>query len=273
MDIGLAAALFGGILSLLSPCSVMLLPAFFSYAFSSPGKLMVNTGIFYLGLISTLVPMGVLAGSLGSLVSNNRALLIQIAAVVVIIFGILQLLGVPMPGMKVGSETAGTSPIAVYILGTVYGLAGACTGPILGSVLAIAAVGENALYGGIMLAVFALGMVIPLLLLSFIWSRFKKVQAWLRPKSVKIGRWQNTWTGIIGGGFSIGVGVLLLVTNGLSEVSILGASEQFAVESWVMQSTQAIPNWLIALIAVVVLIASFAIRRVVKRKAVVGIGS
>ncbi len=272
MDIGLAASLFGGVLSLLSPCSVMLLPAFFSFAFSSPGKLMANTGIFYLGLISTLVPMGVLAGSFGSLLSNNRTLLIQIAAVVVIIFGLLQLLGVPMPGMRAGAETAGTSPVAVYILGTVYGLAGACTGPILGSVLAIAAVGENALYGGIMLAVFALGMVVPLLLLSFIWSRFRKVQAWLRPKSVKIGRWQNTWTGIIGGVFSIAIGVLLLVSDGLSEVSILGASDQLAVESWVLGWARSISNWIVVAAAVLVLIAVFVVRRFAKRKSAVGLG-
>lgn len=36
MVVGLLGALVGGVLTLLSPCSVMLLPAFFSYAFTSP---------------------------------------------------------------------------------------------------------------------------------------------------------------------------------------------------------------------------------------------
>ena len=42
MDIGYLSAFLGGLLSLLSPCSIMLLPAFFAYAFNSPGKLNVE---------------------------------------------------------------------------------------------------------------------------------------------------------------------------------------------------------------------------------------
>lgn len=71
MEIGLLGAFLGGVLTLLSPCSVMLLPAFFSYAFSSPRQLLSRTGIFYLGLITTLVPLGVLAGTLGSYVNQH----------------------------------------------------------------------------------------------------------------------------------------------------------------------------------------------------------
>ena len=51
-------AFFGGVLSLLSPCSALLLPAFFAYAFQSRRKLLAKTAIFYLGLAATLVPLG-----------------------------------------------------------------------------------------------------------------------------------------------------------------------------------------------------------------------
>ena len=45
MDIGYLGALLGGVLSLLSPCSVMLLPAFFAYAFTDPATLVARTAI------------------------------------------------------------------------------------------------------------------------------------------------------------------------------------------------------------------------------------
>ena len=49
-DVGYLAALLGGVLALLSPCSAMLLPAFFAYAFGSRRRLVSRTGVFYLGL-------------------------------------------------------------------------------------------------------------------------------------------------------------------------------------------------------------------------------
>ena len=78
MSIGLTGALVGGVLTLLSPCSVMLLPSFFAYAFTDPRRLLSRTVVFYLGLIATLVPIGVLAGSLGAFVTAHRQLLVTV---------------------------------------------------------------------------------------------------------------------------------------------------------------------------------------------------
>src|ERR687889_667281 len=52
------ASFLGGLLSLLSPCSALLLPAFFAYAFQSRGELVGRTAVFYAGLCATLVPLG-----------------------------------------------------------------------------------------------------------------------------------------------------------------------------------------------------------------------
>lgn len=69
IDIGLADTLVGGLRSLLSPCSVSPLPAFFAYAFASPGRLLGRTGLCYPGLLTTLVPLGVLAAGLGAVLA------------------------------------------------------------------------------------------------------------------------------------------------------------------------------------------------------------
>ena len=53
--------------------AAMMLPSFFAYAFgSSCSRLVGRTGLFYLGLLLTLVPLGLGAGSLGALLSTHR---------------------------------------------------------------------------------------------------------------------------------------------------------------------------------------------------------
>lgn len=262
MDIGLLGAFLGGVLTLLSPCSAMLLPAFFSYAFASPRELLTRTGVFYLGLITTLVPLGVLAGTLGAFVNEHRFTFVTVAALVVIVLGALMLLNVPLPFLRRGTNTEGTSMTAVYALGTVYGLAGVCAGPLLGAVLTVAAVSGTPLRGGIIVLIFAAGMTLPLLVLAVLWGRFPAVRGLVRPREVRIGRWSNTWTGLVSGALTVGVGALLLVTAGTTELTgILGASEQAALEGAVLDGAGAVPDLLVIAVAVAAALTGWGIIR------------
>ncbi|MFQ4147692.1 cytochrome c biogenesis CcdA family protein [Arthrobacter sp. LAPM80] len=256
MDIGYTGAFLGGILTLLSPCSVMLLPAFFAYAFASPTKLLGRTGLFYAGLLTTLVPMGLLAGLVGSMVMQNRSMLIAVAAGVVIVIGVLQVLGVEFPGLSRRAGADGTSAVSVFVLGTVYGVAGVCAGPILGSVLAVAAAGGSPLYGGIMLAIFALGMALPLLVLSLVWTRFGVgSRGWLKPRRFRIGAWENSVWMVVSGVLSIGIGSLLLETQGTSSLGgVLSIDAQYEAESWIAGLSAKIPNIAFGASALVVLL-------------------
>ncbi len=267
MDIGLLGAFLGGVLTLLSPCSAMLLPAFFSYAFASPKELLTRTGIFYLGLITSLVPLGVLAGTLGAFVNEYRFTFVTVASIVVIALGAIMLLNIPIPFLFGGRAAEGTSATAVYALGTVYGLAGVCAGPLLGAVLTVAAVSGNALAGGIVVLVFAAGMALPLLVLALLWGRFPFVKRLVRPREVMIGRWRNTWTGIIGGALTIAVGILLLATAGTTELTgILGAADQAAVEGAVLDGVGQVPDLLVVgIVLAAALIAWLLVRSRRKR--------
>ncbi|KZX20054.1 cytochrome c biogenesis CcdA family protein [Rathayibacter tanaceti] len=186
MELGLLGAFAGGLLTLLSPCSVMVLPAFFSYAFASPTAVLGKTAVFYLGLITTLVPLGVLAGTVGAFVAEHREAVVTAAAVLVIALGLLMLSGLPLPFLS-HHVAGGTTTASVYALGTVYGLAGVCAGPVLGTVLTFAAVSGDALAGGVALLVFAAGMAFPLLVLSLLWSRLPVVRTLVRPREVRLG--------------------------------------------------------------------------------------
>lgn len=255
IEIGYAGALLGGLLALLSPCSVMLLPSFFAYAFASKRALVMRTLIFYAGLAATLVPMGVLAGAAGAFLVHNRGTVIAVGATVVILFGIVQIAGVPMPSFTRRGGADGTSALSVFLLGTVYGVAGVCAGPILGSVLTIASLGGNPVHGGVLLALYGLGMTAPLFALALMWDKLRIAErGWLRPRIVTIGRWKNTWTSIVSGALCIGIGVLLLLTEGTASLGgVLTVTDQFTAESWAVSASSGIPNFLFAGVAIAIL--------------------
>ena len=238
-DIGYLGALLGGVATIVSPCSVMLLPAFFAYAFGTRATLLGRTGLFYLGLLTTLVPLGAAAGSFGALFNAFRSTVIVVAAVVIIAFGVVQALGITVPlpaSARPGADP--TSAISVYALGTVYGIAGTCAGPILGSVLTVAALGQDTVRGGLLLAIFAVGMVVPLVALALAWDALDLGRRpWLRPRPVQLGPIHTTVGNVVSGALFVGLGVLFWATEGLSSVGgVLGAAEQQDLESRILAS-------------------------------------
>lgn len=252
MNLTLAGAFLGGVLTLLSPCSVMLLPAFFAYAFTSTGALLARTGVFFLGLATALVPLGLLAGTVGAWVSLHRFELVTVASLLVIVLGLLMTSGVPLPGLMRQRGPESASGVAVFALGAVYGLAGVCAGPMLGAALTFAAFGANAAFGGIVLLVFAAGMTLPLLVLALLWNRIPAVRGLVKPRELRIGKWRNAWTNVIGGALTVAIGVLLLLTRGTTTLGgILGATTQARIEADVLRVTGAVPNWLVAVVFIV----------------------
>lgn len=254
MTIGLLGALLAGMLTLLSPCSVMLLPAFFAYAFTNPAAIIARTGIFFAGLSVTLVPLGLLAGSLGLWIQQYRETIVLVAAVLVIALGVAMMAGVPIPGLTRQRSADSTSIASVFALGTIYGVAGVCAGPLLGAVLTVAGAGANPLYGGLIMFAFATGMVIPLLVLALLWERVPAIRSVVKPRTITIGRWSNTWTQLIGGLLTLVVGVILILTNGTASLgSLLTVEQQFTLETSVMRFAAEIPPAISALIAIAIL--------------------
>lgn len=256
-SIGIAGAILGGILTLLSPCSAILLPAFFANAFGATKTIITRCGLFILGLMTTLIPMGLFAGTIGGLFRNYRTELILVTAVLLISLGLIQILGVPLPALG-QYRTASTTGLSMYLLGLVYVIAGICAGPILGAVLTVAAAGGSAIYGGLLLAAYALGMGIPLLVLSLLWRPLgDKLQNWLRPRELKIGSWRNSWISLISGVISLAIGLFLgIFGDGLQGIQFLDATEQAKLEDNALTISAGISDVLTVLaIAIIAILA------------------
>ncbi len=274
-EVNLLAALAAGTLSLLSPCSALLLPSFFAYAFASRTALMARTGMFYLGLLITLVPLGSGAAAVSSLFYGHREAIITGAGWTIIVLGLAQILGLGFSIPGVGRlqawsqrrQSGGGGYGSTLVLGAIYGLAGFCSGPVLGAILTVAATQPNPTQGGLLLAVYALGMATPLFVLAALWDRFKLGQrGWLRGRSVSVGRLQLHTTSLVSGVLFIVIGYLFLRFDGTAGVSAwfgIGDTSDLEVtaQNAVARTVADVPFWLVPL-AVAVIAAVVALHRV-----------
>ncbi|MGW7431420.1 cytochrome c biogenesis CcdA family protein [Streptomyces sp. NPDC054861] len=264
-DIGYLAALLGGLLALLSPCSALLLPAFFAYSIDSPRRLLARTGVFYAGLATTLVPLGAAGSFAGRLFYGHRDLLVAVGGWLIIALGVLQLLGMGFASRRLAEVSGRIRPmtaVSVYALGLVYGLAGFCAGPILGSVLTVAALSGSPVYGGLLLAVYALGMAVPLFLLALCWERYELGRRrWLRGRPVRLGRFETHSTSLLSGLFFVLLGTLFLVFDGTTALpGLLSVDDSFAVEERVAAVGRAVPDWVLLAAVVAVVAVALAVR-------------
>jgi cytochrome c biogenesis protein CcdA len=274
-DVGLLAAFAAGALALLSPCSALLLPSFFAYAFASRRQLVARTALFYLGLLITLVPLGTGAGAASRLFYGHRSALIAVAGWTIIGLGVLVLAGrgftLPFAARLQGwaGARADGGRVSTILLGAVYGLAGFCSGPVLGAVLTVAAGSGSALWGGVLLAGYALGMALPLFVLALLWDRFDLGRRrWVRGRVLSWGRLRVHTTSLVTGLLLVGIGVLFLRYEGTAGITgSLGLADtvdlEAAAQEWIVQVTAGVPAWVApALVAVVA--AGWALRNALR---------
>lgn len=259
MEIGLLTAFVGGVLALLSPCAALLLPAFFASTVGSGPRLALHGAVFYLGLLLVLVPLGIGAGALGALFVTHRQAIVLIASVVLLLLGAAQALGFGFDpsrllpaGADLHARAASKAGIAkTLLLGAASGIAGFCTGPILGAVLTLAAARGESLASAALLAVYGAGMVVPLLLIAALWQRLGvRGRRLLRGRSFTLlGRELHT-TSVITGVLIMAVGVLFWTTNGL-----VGAPEllPLAAQAWLQERASVLANPIIDIVAVLVI--------------------
>ncbi len=199
MDTGLLIAAFGaGIASFFSPCILPLLPGYLSMlsGFSAgeiinghakvvTGKVVGNAVIFIVGFTLAFSMMGAAASGMGALLSSHRDALMKI-------FGAaLVLLGAHMSGLfsfrflnyekRFSTRGLTQGGAGSFLLGFAFALGWSpCIGPILATILGMAALTGTAARGMALLAVYSAGMALPLLAAAFLTARFFTLMARFR---------------------------------------------------------------------------------------------
>jgi cytochrome c-type biogenesis protein len=207
------AAFVAGVLSLLSPCTLPLLPAYFAFSVrASKQNVTLMTVAFFLGLATTLTLLGASATALSRLVFQNLQQLTLVGGVAIMGFGVMSLLGKGFAGPQL-QERPGATLLGSYLYGATFALGWtACVGPILGAILTLLATQGGAIAQGALLAfVYALGLGAPLILVATFFSR--------------VGHGTRFWQVLKGRGFEVRLGkveVHLHTTSVLSGLLLIG---------------------------------------------------
>lgn len=169
----MAIALLAGGLTTLSPCVLPILPLVVGSAAQQNRGAPVAMAA---GMVLSFVLLGVLIGLLGSALGVNSDNVRIVGAWLLIIMALAMLL--PTIGQRVGGWLTPVAAMAdraagrfsgqtlggAFALGGVLGLVWSpCSGPLLGSAVALVAREGGALHGGLILGLFGLGAALPLM--------------------------------------------------------------------------------------------------------------
>lgn len=164
------SALLGGLLSFFSPCILPLIPVFFGVLMggaSNAKARFVRGAFFTLGMSIFFFILGIGATGLGTFIRQNVVMMNIISGSLFILFAFLYLFEIGLKGVNLNVWKFGGSAVSGFVLGAVLGLVWVpCAGPILGSILVLAANQSAIGEGGLMLFVYSLGLSIPFLTLS-----------------------------------------------------------------------------------------------------------
>ena len=185
MNVTIAAALFAGMLSFLSPCVLPLVPPYLVYltgaslerfADAEPEprvrrETLAAALLFVLGFSTVFVALGASASAVGALLRAYSGELAILAGAAIIVMG-LHFLGLtPIALLMREKRLEVAKPVGLwgaYLMGLAFALGWTpCIGPILAAILAVAASEETVTRGASMLAVYSLGLGIPFLLAAF----------------------------------------------------------------------------------------------------------
>ncbi len=167
----LIIAFGAGLLSFASPCVLPVLPGYIGYlAEHDAARAPSRAALFVLGFAIIFVGMGAAAGAVGQLLVTYRTFLQQIGGLLIVVFG-LQRLGVFGAGFGFGRGARaprGGGALRPVLAGSAFAVGfSPCIGPVLASLLLLAGQAATAWRGAALLAVYAAGLGLPLVAVSF----------------------------------------------------------------------------------------------------------
>tara|TARA_Y100000591_G_C21795397_1_gene679024 strand:- start:798 stop:1511 length:714 start_codon:yes stop_codon:yes gene_type:complete len=208
-------AFAAGFISFLSPCVLPLIPGYISYIsgqnleeiIKKKQKILTKTIIFSLGFSLVFISFGATASYLGSFLINYSDVLRVTAGVIIIIFS-LQILGVLKLNIlnkekRFYTKNYSSNLFFPFLVGAAFAFGWTpCIGPVLGSILTLAAVEKSIVQGIILLSFYSLGLAIPFILSGYGITKFLSISKNLKSKMRMIS--------LIGGSILLLTGILIL---------------------------------------------------------------
>ena len=203
------AALAAGIASFLSPCVLPLVPAYLSYVAGTSFDRMVPEGtrgprqilpaalLFVAGFALVFVALGASASAINVLLFEHLALIAKVAGAVIVVFGLhylglfrrLGVLGFLDRDVRFHGAPGAGGMAGAFVMGIAFGFGWTpCIGPILATILTLAASRDSLAFGASLLAVYALGLGVPFVAAAVAVRSFLTFSRWFRKHLVTVER-------------------------------------------------------------------------------------
>ncbi len=168
-------AFVAGVFSFLSPCTLPILPAYFAITAQTDRAHISRMSIaFFMGLATLFMAMGASASVLGQVLRDHLSSLTTIGGIVVILFGIMTLFGKGFSGANFQGKPASTF-MGFFLFGATFAVGWTpCVGPILSGILILAATDKTILQGMNLLFFYAVGLGLPLIIISTFFGQLSK---------------------------------------------------------------------------------------------------
>lgn len=219
-QVSLWAMFIGGLVAFISPCVLPMLPVYTLYLVGSGGEEKKNALVSVLlrclglaaGFILLFTLMGAGAGLIGGTLKNtDRGTLNIVTGVLIVLFGLWTADFLHWKGIKAPVWTGRFKALqpngffSAMAFGVVIALSWTpCLTPILANALILAASSATVSTGMLSLAVFALGLTLPMLIFIVLYHWLKNAFTWLREHQPLLRR--------IGGILMVVYGLYLILT-------------------------------------------------------------
>jgi cytochrome c-type biogenesis protein len=187
----LPIAFFAGLLSIVTPCVLPLVPGYLSAVSAVEADRLGEPGVarrvalsslpFIVGFTLVFVALGAGAAAIGGVLSSERQA--ELAGIFLVVLGLsfVGLLPWPERVLAPGLLTRARQQGSGLLLGAAFAVcAGVCIGPVLASILVLASDASSVVRGAVLLAAYAGGLAFAFLLAGIAFARAMGAFRWLR---------------------------------------------------------------------------------------------
>ncbi|MEK7614548.1 MAG: cytochrome c biogenesis protein CcdA [Patescibacteria group bacterium] len=201
----LVAAFVAGVAALFAPCCItVLLPSYLGNIFREKYKIFFMTFVFFLGVATVFLPIGLGASFLAQLFSKYHNIIFTVGGIFLVVLGITMLLGKKFATPTSIRDGMKRHVSSVYVLGIFSAIATTCCAPVLAGVLALSVASGTILWGALYTLAYVLGMTLPLFIIAAFLDKANLTERFTNAKktvSMRIGgfSWRITISELISG--------------------------------------------------------------------------
>lgn len=221
------ATFFAGVAALFAPCCItVLLPTYLGSVFKQKATVFLMTFVYFLGLLTVFVPIGLGASFLASLFSSYHDTIFLLGGVFLTFLGIMLVSGKQFSLPFSFHPTLAKYDFgSVYVLGVFSAIATTCCAPVLAGVVALSALPGSYLLGALYSLAYVMGMVAPLFLIAAFLDKkdfTKKFFAFRRTLTYSLlGKKINvTFANLFSGIVFLAIGILILGLSSSGELTM-----------------------------------------------------